>query len=116
MPFKSILASLTGFSSDRTVLDAAVAMARPGAAHIHCLHARIDVSQTADFVSATARAEDVLFELTRTIAEEERARARHAEIAFHDACKRHALPGADRPEQADGISASWQEIVTLEDE
>ena len=116
MPFKSILASLTGFSSDRNVLDAAVALARPSAAHIHCLHARIDVSQTADFISATARAEDLMFELTRKIAEEERARGRHAEDAFHAACKRHALPGAERPEQATGISVSWQEMVTLENE
>lgn len=116
MPFKSILVALTGFNSDRSVLDTAVALARPAAAHIHCLHTRIDVSQSADFIGASARKGDVLFELTRKIAEEERILSRHAKDAFHDAVKRHALLIAERPEQATGISVAWREAVTLEDE
>jgi nucleotide-binding universal stress UspA family protein len=116
MLFKSILASLTGFSSDRSVLDTTVALARPGAAHIDCLHTRIDVSQTADFMAGIARKDQMLGDSLRKIGEEECMRSKHAEEAFRDACQRHALPGADRPEAATGISASWREAVTLEDE
>lgn len=111
---KTILASLTGFESDRTVLDAAVAAARIDGAHIDCLHTRIDVSQTADFIGAAASHRDVLLDLTRKLAEEERGRSEHARAAFQDAVKRHALPVADKAEN--GVSASWTELVTLQNE
>jgi nucleotide-binding universal stress UspA family protein len=111
---KTILASLTGFESDRTVLDAAVAAARIDGAHIDCLHTRIDVSQTADFIGAAASHRDVLQDLTQKLAVEERGRSEHARAAFEQATKRHALPAADKAEA--GVSARWTELATLQNE
>ena len=116
MPFRAILASLTGYGSDRAVLETAVAAARPGAAHITCLHDRADVRQTAEFVAATDRVSDILFDLTKKIASQECDRSDHANRAFEDACRRHAIPMAERADQMTGISAGWQETAGLEDE
>ncbi len=113
---KTILASLTGFESDRTVLDAAATAARIDGAHIDCLHTRIDVSQSADFIGAAASHRDVLQDLTRKLAEEERGRSEHARAAFEEALKRHALPAKDKPDDSSGVSAAWTELATLQNE
>jgi nucleotide-binding universal stress UspA family protein len=116
MPFKTILASLTGFSSDRAVLDTAVAAARPSASHIDCLHVKADLSQVTEFIAATDRISDLMFDLTKKIAAQECDRLDHSRQTFEDACSRHAIPRAEGVDQVTGISARWQEMGGSEDE
>jgi nucleotide-binding universal stress UspA family protein len=116
MPFKTILASLTGFSSDKAVLDTAVTVARPGASHIDCLHLKSDLSQVTEFIAATDRISDLIFDLTKKIAAQECDRLDHSRQAFEDACRRHAIPVAERADQVTAISARWQEMISPEDE
>lgn len=111
---KTILASLTGFSSDRTVLDAAIAAARIDDAHVQCLHTRIDPAETTMlYKSMTPHHVELMSEISRKIAEEEKGRSEHAKAAFQDACKRHALNVCDAPSGAPGVSIGWKEVETL---
>ena len=114
---KTILALATGFGSDKPVLDAAVAAAKIDGAHIECLHTRIDALETAAWVKALApQRRESLRELTQEITREEQARSQHAQAEFRDACARHSLPVVEEPEKASGISISWKEIPTLQNE
>lgn len=111
---KTILASLTGLSSDRTVLDAAIAMARPDGAHVQCLHTRIDPVETATlYKSMTPYHLKLMSEISGKIADEERSKSDHAKAAFDEACKRHALTVSENPQNAGGVSIGWKEMETL---
>ena len=105
----TILASLTGLGSDRSVLDAAAAAARIDGAHIQCLHTRIDVVETAALVAPTSSNRRDLNDLMQKISSEQEGRARHAREAFSEACKRHKLAVRDRPDGIEGVSIAWKE-------
>jgi len=110
---KTILASLTGYGSDRTALDAAVAIARQNGGHIHCLHTHMGIMD-ASALSAYARPQQHhdLHRLSQEISAEQAERLRHAKEAFDSACVRHALIVKDTPSEA-AVSVSWQETETL---
>jgi nucleotide-binding universal stress UspA family protein len=111
--FKTILASLTGYGSDRPALDAAVAIARVDGGHIHCLHTRMGIVDASAW-NAYARPEQHhdLHRLGQEIAAEQAERLRHAKEAFDSACVRHALVVKDAPSDA-GVSIAWQEVETF---
>lgn len=114
---KTILASLTGYASDRTILDAAVAAARMEGAHIHCLHTRVGAIQASALAGySQANRHLDLHAVSQQIAAEQAELLRHAKTAFEDACKRHSLPVMDAPSGAVGASASWQDTETLVNE
>ncbi len=110
---KTILASLTGYGSDRSALGAAVAVARLDGGHIHCLHTHMGI-QDASAWSAYARPEQHhdLHRLSQEIATEQAERLRHAREAFDSACVRHALVVQDTPSEA-AVSIAWQDAETL---
>jgi nucleotide-binding universal stress UspA family protein len=109
----TILASLTGLASDRSVLEAAVAAARIDGGHIQCLRARIDVVESAALAAASANRQADYYEAIRKIEDEEETRSRHARAAFDEACKRHALPVHDRPQGAPQTSIAWKETRSV---
>src|ERR1043165_6806727 len=96
----TILASLTGLGSDRTVLEAAVAAARIDGGHVQCLHTRIDVVEAAALMGTAPpsprRATDVSA-LLRKISGQENEHPRHARYVFDDICKRYSLAVRDVP-------------------
>jgi nucleotide-binding universal stress UspA family protein len=111
---KTILASLTGFSSDRTVLDAAIALARIDAGHVTFLHTRIDAVEGAALVGAiNPQLHTNLPQMLQRIAQEENERSQHCKEAFSDACNRFSVTISDDPAKAEGISASLTEMTTL---
>ncbi len=113
----SILASLTGLGSDRTVLEAAVAMARIEGGHIDCLHTRIDAVEGAALMAATSPHPNTnIHGVLRRISEEEAGRSRHAREAFKDICQRYALSTSDAPSDTALISASWAERRSFQNE
>ena len=115
--YKTVLASLTGFASDRSVLDAAVAVARQYAGHIECLHTRIDPMETAAMVAAASpHRQDNIGNLIQKISEEQQERSRHARSAFEEACKRHALRVNDDPKAGGELCANLVEITGIGDE
>lgn len=106
----TILASLTGLGSDRTVLEAAVAMARIEGRHINCLHTRIDaVEGAALMASISPRHNADVHSVLRKISEEEAERSRHARQAFDDICERYALSRCDTPAKTAPVSVTWTE-------
>jgi len=105
---KTILASLSGLSSDRTVLEAAVAAARIEGGHIQCLHTRIDAVETAAVLGLSSPRVDLHSSL-QLIARQEEERSRHARQTFDEVCKRHALSLHDTPGKAAPVSAAWRE-------
>ena len=106
---KSILASLTGLGTDRTVLEAAIAVARIEGAHVTCLHARIDVVETAAMIEVTFPQDRYGLDALRQISHEEAGRSQHAKAAFEDAVRQHQLALRDQPGGDDLISVSWRE-------
>lgn len=109
----TILASLTGLGSDRSVLEAAVAAARIHGSHIQCLQTRIDVVETATLAAGTSRGQSDLQDTLQRVSHEEEDRSRHAHQAFSDACKRHGLTVRTRPEGHKGISIDWNETSSF---
>lgn len=105
---KTILASLTGLSSDRTVLEAAVAAARIDGGHIQCLHTRIDAVETAAVLGLTAPRVD-LHSTLQAISKQEEERSRHARQAVDEIRKRHAIVLGDAPAENAPISIAWRE-------
>ena len=110
---KTILASLTGYNSDRTVLDAAIAAAGLDGAHIECLHTRIGAIQATALTGyATPERRLDLHKLSQQIAAEQAERLHHAKSAFDDACKRHSLAVTDAPSEA-VMSVAWRVVDSL---
>jgi nucleotide-binding universal stress UspA family protein len=111
---RTILASLTGLGSDRTVLEAAVAAARIDGGHITCLHTRIDVMQTAAVMAASSyRRDGDVQGMLGTISEEETERSRHARQTYDEVCKRHALAVLETPAEGGLSSIAWRESRSL---
>jgi nucleotide-binding universal stress UspA family protein len=105
-----VLASLSGLSSDRTVLDTAIAAARIEGGHILALRARIDVVDAAAVTSVGFPRPGLnISDSIARIREEERLRARHAREAYEDAHRRHGI-GKDSP-----VTLAWEEIASLSD-
>jgi nucleotide-binding universal stress UspA family protein len=114
---KTILASLMGFGSDKTVLDAAFAVARNNNSHVTCLHTRIDPIEGAALVGAsTMQIHGSLLEITHRISREEQERSGNVKAAFEEACKRHGMTSGDDLEPAKGPSASLRQVTTSRNE
>jgi nucleotide-binding universal stress UspA family protein len=105
---KTILASLTGLNSDRTVVEAAIAAARIEGGHVQCLHTRIDAVETAALVRLTSPHAD-LRNLLQQISGQEGERSRHARQAFDEISKRHAVALRDTPGDGALVSMVWKE-------
>ena len=110
---KTILASLSGLASDRTVLEAAVAAARIEGGHIQCLHTRIDAVETAAMLESTAPRQGDLHGLLQQIAVQESERSAHAKGVFDEICKQYALVQRDSPCVDAAISIVWKESESL---
>jgi len=108
---RSILAALAGLSSDRTVLDTAIAAARIEGGHVLALRARIDVVDAAAVLSVGFQNPAVnMGDSIARIREEETLRARHAREAYEDALGRHGI-GNGGP-----VTLAWAETTSLFDE
>lgn len=111
---KTILASLTGFSADHSVLETAIAAARIDGAHIQCLHTRIDpLDAAAMYKTLDSRRSDTLQKISREIAAEEEDRSTRARAEFDNACNRHDLTPRDAPAPQPGPSIAFLEVQTL---
>lgn len=107
---RMILASLSGLSSDHTVLDTAIAAARIEGGHVLALRARIDVVDAAATVSVGfPRPGLSISDSIVRIREEERLRARHAREAYDEARSRHGI-GTDG-----SVTFAWEETASLSD-
>ena len=111
---KSILASLTGYGSDRTVLDAAFAVARIDQGHVAALHTRIDPGDAAMAMSVSQpKMRSEFMDTMQRIAREEQERSGQAKLAFTESCKRH---GAVTEALGPGVTASFREMTSFENE
>lgn len=110
---KSILASLTGLGADRAVMEVAIAAAQIDGGHVTCLHARIDVVETAALLEVTFPQRHHGADLIRQISQEETERGQHARAAFEDAIKHHKLPQRDEPNGEAPVTARWRETKSF---
>src|SRR3569833_2132753 len=109
---KAILASLTGFASDKTVLETAFALARVNEGHVEALHTRIDAAEAAALAQVAAtHLYGTLQEVTRRIGQEEGDLSRAAQNAYAEARTR-LLPAGD----IGAMTASYREVTTLANE
>ncbi|MBN9544706.1 MAG: universal stress protein [Alphaproteobacteria bacterium] len=107
---RMILASLSGLSSDHTVLDTAIAAAHIDGGHVLALRTRIDVVDVAAAASiGLPRPGLGISDSIVRIREEERVRARHARGAYDEARSRHGID-AGSP-----VTLAWEETASLSD-
>jgi nucleotide-binding universal stress UspA family protein len=105
MSFKHILVPLFGLDSDRTALDAALAVARVHQAHIQALHA------VADPLKTTPLMVDVGVAIAEVVAAAERhaeARSAQAKSAFDSWTRASSVALGDRPGPHPGASAEFR--------
>lgn len=105
MSFKHILVPLFGLDSDRTALDAALAIARANQGHIQALHA------VADPLKTTPLMVDVGVAIAEVVAAAERhaeARSTQAKSAFDSWLRASNVALADRPEPHPGATAEFR--------
>ena len=108
---RSILASLTGLDGDRAVMEAAITAARASGGHVTCLHARIDVVETAAMVEVVFPQHHDGREALRRISQEEAERGRRAREAFDAAVKQHDIA---QPKDANPpVTVSWKETKSF---
>ena len=106
---RSILASLSGLSSDRAVLQTAIALARIEGGHILALRARIDVVDAAAVL--TVGFPDAYVPMADSIArirEEENSRSHHARAAYDAAMKDVQAAAATQ-----NVTLAWAETTSL---
>ena len=110
---RSILASLSGLSSDRAVLETAIAAARIEGGHILALRARIDVVDAAAVLTVGfPEAHVPLADSVARIREEENTRSSHARAAYDAAMKTIAAGAA----KENPVTLTWAETTSLFDE
>ncbi|HET6159510.1 MAG TPA: universal stress protein [Dongiaceae bacterium] len=105
MSFKHILVPLFGLDSDRTALDAALAVARAHQAHIQALHA------VADPLKTTPLMVDVGVAIAEVVAAAERhaeARSAQAKSAFDGWVRASSVTLAERPEPHPAATAEFR--------
>jgi nucleotide-binding universal stress UspA family protein len=105
MSFKHILVPLFGLDSDRTALDAALAIARVHQGHIQALHA------VADPLKTTPLMVDVGVAIAEVVAAAERhaeARSAQAKSAFDGWLRANNVTLADRPEPHPSATAEFR--------
>lgn len=81
----TILASMTGLGSDRSVMAAALALARIQGGYIQGLHIRIDAVETAAMIGAFRQPN--LHNVLDAISSQEEERSRHARKVFDETCQ-----------------------------
>ncbi len=107
---KSILACLSGLSSDHTVLEIAIAVARIEGGHVLSLRARIDVVDAAAVLKVGfPDTHEAIADTVARIREEENSRSRHAKAAFDEAMKRIALGTT----KENPVTLSWAQTSSL---
>jgi len=102
---RTILASLTGTASDRTVLDASIAVARRFGAHVEALHVKFDPASGLSVLGSR---------MSWEIARDENERSSRALGAFDEARKRSDLPIADQAASGNQPSLHFREVPGLD--
>lgn len=110
---KSILASLTGLGGDHAVMETAIAAAKAGGGFITCLHARIDVVETAAIAETMFPQHPRTLQTLQHIAREEEERSHNARAAFDTAVKLHGLAQRDQPDAASSVAVRWAETKSF---
>jgi nucleotide-binding universal stress UspA family protein len=106
---RTILVAATGDPSDSATVAAALAVARPFAAHLDVLHVRVDQINTAIAMASDAGSSA----LTAGLLDELEQDARRREAAAHDAFTRFCegaglvVPGAPSAGPGGALSAEW---------
>ena len=102
---RTILASLTGTTSDRPVLDASIAVARWLGSHVEALYVKFDPASSLMPLGS---------QMSWEIADDENERTARARNAFTDARKRLDVPIADQPAAGSEASLHFRMVPGLD--
>jgi nucleotide-binding universal stress UspA family protein len=98
---KAILASLSGLTGDRSVLESSLSLAQRFGATVECLHVRLDEQ------SALAMGK---YGLLEEIEREQTQRSQSARREYEEACKRHGISAGD----ARAGRFKWRELTGVD--
>jgi nucleotide-binding universal stress UspA family protein len=93
-------------------METAIAAAQAGG-FIHCLHARIDVVETAAIAETMFPQHRRASEAVRQISQEEAARSRQARMAFDQALKSHNVSQQEKAGGKASVAARWEETKSF---
>jgi nucleotide-binding universal stress UspA family protein len=113
---KTILAAATGNDSDAGVLAAALAVARPFAAHLDVLHVRFDATTVALAMATDAGSGALTAGLVERIEQDAREREAKAQANFARFCREAGLAVATAPGAAGEAAPSAQFHVEIGEE
>jgi nucleotide-binding universal stress UspA family protein len=111
---KTILVPATGSDTDAAAFAAALAVARPFAAHLDFLHVRIDAAALAVGMASDGSGAAMTGGLVERFDEEADRRETRARQAFEQFCAREGLAMVDAAPGPSGPSAQWTREIGSE--
>ena len=108
---KTLLVHLRGTSGDKSVLAAALILARPFAAHLECLHIRPQLKRLVSRAAVTEMGEDLgaISEVLETLKKQSSASAQRAADAFATFCDAENIPPSPSPSVPGTMNAAFQD-------
>lgn len=111
---RTMLAVLADPTSGAAVLETAMAVARDQSCHVEALHVRPDPAQSVPLVGE-AMSGAMVDEMMEVAEREGRDTATRVRALFDDFCGRYAIPTDVEPPGPPEVSASYKELVGVED-
>jgi nucleotide-binding universal stress UspA family protein len=111
---KTILVTATGGDADAAVFAAALAVARPFAAHLDFLHVRADAAMVAATMASEGSGATMIGGLVERLDEDAERREARAKQLFEQFCAREGLAIVDAPPGPQGLSAQWTRQIGVE--
>ena len=104
---KTILVAATGTDSDNATFAAALAIARPFAAHLDVLHVKLDAVNTAVAMTTDAGSGALTAGLVQRLEQDARERETKAQEIFTQFCGGAGLALSGTPQGGEAASAEW---------
>ncbi len=106
---KTILVPVAGVAADRSVLQTALAAARPFAAHLEIVHIRPDPLRVLTMTAADQSSAAALGALMDRLEREAKARREKAKASFQAFCAAERIEVREKPSAMNAVSAAWRE-------
>jgi nucleotide-binding universal stress UspA family protein len=111
---KTILVPVTGTDTDAASFAAALAVARPFAAHLDFFHVRVDAAAVAIGMASDGGGAAMTGGLVERLDEEANRREARARQTFEQFCARQGLAMVDTPPSPSAPSAQWTRQIGAE--
>lgn len=115
--FKSILVHMTGTEADAAALGTGLQIARLFDGHLECLRVGMDAGALVGMSASVAMAPaGTISNMFKHLRMEDAERTKEARKTFDSFCEAERLKKAEKPTEAEGVTAAWRECMGNEKE